>query len=118
MASTMSVVDVAAQIAGEHAVRLLQTGDTFVCKDTESLLQAMSRMGKKGIPAGCLNGGCGICKIAVRSGRFRKTGLMSRAHISVEEEAEGVVLACRVAPIESVDVEVLGKMVKAVTRGW
>jgi ferredoxin len=97
-------------------IRLTQTGDTFICKSTESVLQAMTRIGKKGIPVGCLNGGCGVCKIAIHGGRVRKTGMMSRAHISAEEEMQGVVLACRVAPIESIDVEVLGKMARAVMR--
>ncbi len=38
---------------------------------------------------------------------------MSRAHVSAEEEAQGICLACRVAPLEGVEVEVLGKMKKA-----
>ena len=40
---------------------------------------------------------------------------MSRAHVSVEEEAKGVCLACRVAPLEDVAAEVVGKMSKAFT---
>jgi 3-phenylpropionate/trans-cinnamate dioxygenase ferredoxin reductase subunit len=40
---------------------------------------------------------------------------MSRAHVSVEEEAKGMSLACRVAPLEDVAVEVVGKMTKAFT---
>ncbi|MBC2771080.1 2Fe-2S iron-sulfur cluster-binding protein [Pusillimonas minor] len=52
-----------------HAIRLLQTGEAYVCSSAETLLQGMARIGKKGIPAGCLNGGCGVCKVVIRCGR-------------------------------------------------
>jgi ferredoxin len=57
-----------------------------------------------------------VCKVAIRSGDVRKTGAMSRAHVSEQEEAQGVVLACRVAAVSAVELEVVGKMKKAVTR--
>ena len=97
-------------------MRLLQTGETYVCNSDESLLQGMAKIGKKGIPVGCLNGGCGVCKIVIRSGSVKKTGAMSRAHISEQDEAQGVVLACRVAPDGDVALEVMGCMKKAITR--
>ena len=105
-----------ASTSTRHCVRLLQTGETYLCSSDESLLQGMARIGKKGIPAGCLNGGCGVCKIVIRSGSVKKTGAMSRAHISEQDEAQGVVLACRVAPGEDVALEVMGCMKKAVMR--
>lgn len=79
-------------------------------------MQGMARIGKKGIPAGCLNGGCGVCKVVIRCGTVRKAGAMSRAHISEEEETQGIVLACRVMPVSAIDLDVIGKMKKAVTR--
>jgi ferredoxin len=100
-----------------HAVKLLQTGEVYACFSGETMLQGMARLGKRGIPAGCLNGGCGVCKISVRYGKVHKTGPMSRAHVSAEEEAQGIYLACRVAPLERVEVEVLGKMKKALQFG-
>ncbi|MCK9468973.1 MAG: 2Fe-2S iron-sulfur cluster-binding protein [Porticoccaceae bacterium] len=99
-----------------HAIRLLQTGEAYVCSSAETLLQGMARIGKKGIPAGCLNGGCGVCKVVIRCGTVRKAGAMSRAHISEEEETQGIVLACRVMPVSAIDLDVIGKMKKAVTR--
>lgn len=99
---------------GKHAVRLLQTGETYLCGSAETLLQGMARIGRKGIPAGCLNGGCGVCKVAIRSGDVQKTGAMSRAHVSEQDEAQGVVLACRVAPLCDIDLEVMGCMKKTV----
>lgn len=97
----------------QHTVRLAPTGETYLCYESETLLQGMARLGRKGIPVGCLNGGCGVCKIRVRQGRVRPTGAMSRAHVSLEEEASGVCLACRVAPAEGLEVEVVGKLQKA-----
>lgn len=97
----------------QHSIRLLQTGESYVCGSDESLLQGMARIGKKGIPAGCLSGGCGVCKVAIRSGSVTKTGPMSRAHISEQDEAQGVVLACRVAPVGDVELDVMGRIKKA-----
>lgn len=99
-----------------HTVLLVETGESYQCGGTESLLQGMARIGRKCIPAGCLNGGCGVCKVAVEAGDVRKSGAMSRAHVSEQEEAQGVVLACRVAPAGPVRLRVLGKMRKAVLR--
>ncbi|MDD2920586.1 2Fe-2S iron-sulfur cluster-binding protein [Rhodoferax sp.] len=98
-----------------RSIDLVQTGETYLCSETETLLAGMTRLGKRGIPVGCVNGGCGVCKISIRSGRVRKVGAMSRAHVSVEEEAKGVCLACRVAPLEDLAVEVVGKMTRAFT---
>ena len=105
-----------ASTSTRHCVRLLQTGETYVCSSNETLLEGMARIGRKGIPAGCLNGGCGVCKIVIRSGSVKKTGAMSRAHISEHDEAQGVVLACRVAPGGDVELEVIGCMKKTIMR--
>jgi hypothetical protein len=39
---------------------------------------------------------------------------MSRQHVSADEQAEGVVLACRIMPESDLVLEVLGKMQKCV----
>jgi ferredoxin len=96
-----------------HIVRLPQTGESYQCGDSETLLQGMARIGRKCIPVGCLNGGCGVCKVAICAGTVRKSGAMSRAHVSEQEETQGIVLACRVVPEGAVEIEVVGKMRKA-----
>jgi len=93
-----------------HRVCLMQTGEAFDCQPVETLLQGMLRLGRKGIPAGCINGGCGICKVRVREGHCEPSGAISRAHVSVEEERSGVTLACRAVPCSEVKVEVIGRM--------
>lgn len=50
------------------------------------------------LPVGCRRGGCGVCRVRVTDGDFRTTP-MSRAHVSAEEEAEGIVLACAIYPL-------------------
>ena len=47
------------------------------------------------LPVGCRRGGCGICRVRVLEGDYR-VGPMSRAHVSPEDEAAGVVLSCAI----------------------
>lgn len=98
-------------------VTITQTGERYDCSVEESLLAGMTRLGRRGIPAGCLNGGCGVCKVRVMQGEVQKLGPVSRAHVSVEEEQAGYSLACRIAPRGDVELEVAGKMQKPFFRG-
>ncbi len=98
-------------------VTITQTGETFLCPVGESVLQGMLRLGRKGIPAGCVNGGCGVCKIKLHKGDVTRLGPISRAHVSAEEEAQGYTLACRVSPSCEILLEVAGKMQKPFTKG-
>ncbi len=94
-------------------ILITDTGERFTCAPGENLLKAMERLNRQGIPVGCRGGGCGVCKIQVRRGKF--TALkMSRAHVSAEEEASGVGLACRVLPTTDLELQVLGALRKTV----
>ena len=94
-------------------ITVAQTSDSFDCAAHESLLTGMLRLGRKGIPAGCVNGGCGVCKVQVSEGSYTKRK-MSRAVISADEEASGCVLACKIYPQSDLRVEVVGKMARAI----
>ena len=96
-------------------VLIEDTGEHYPCSDARSLLEGMVALGRKGIPVGCRNGGCGVCKVAVLSGEF-EVRAMSRAHVSEDEERQGQVLACRVRPATDIRLTVLGGMKKAVCR--
>jgi ferredoxin len=100
------------------SVHVAQTNETYLCANDESLLQGMLRLGRKSIPVGCVNGGCGVCKVHVLEGQCRPLGPISRAHVSAAEEAHGFTLACRVAPITPVQLEVVGKFEKPFRRGF
>lgn len=99
-------------------VTIAQTGESYPCAIGESLLQGMMRLGRKGIPVGCVNGGCGVCKVRVTEGSTQVLGPVSRAHVSAEEESQGYTLACRVGPACEVHLEVAGKMSKPFFKGF
>ena len=92
-----------------------ETGESYRCSPQESLLVGMERLGKKGIPVGCRGGGCGVCKVEITAGSFNKK-VMSREYVSVDDEASGRVLACRVMPTSDIRLRVIGKMGKNVCR--
>lgn len=98
------------------SVHVAQTGETYACGSDESLLRGMLRLGRRGIPAGCVNGGCGVCKVRIVEGRVHALGPVSRAHVSADEEAAGVTLACRVAPDCSITLEVTGRLQRPFSR--
>lgn len=98
-----------------HTVTIEDNDSSYRCSDSQTLLEGMENLGKKGIPVGCRGGGCGVCKVQVLSGTYTKR-VMSREHVSVEEEAQGCVLACRVKPTSAVTLQVIGKMKKNVCR--
>ena len=98
-------------------VCVAQTGESYVCAADESLLRGMLRLGRKGIPVGCVNGGCGVCKVRIVDGSVCALGPISRAHVSAEEECSGLTLACRVAPASAVTLQVAGKLERPFSRG-
>ena len=79
-----------------HRIRIID-GAEFDCGQDERVLIAMERCGADDIGVGCRGGGCGICRIRVVNGDY-KTGKMSRLRITDEDEAAGLVLACRLYP--------------------
>lgn len=99
-------------------VHIQQTGEAYLCKTSESLLQGMLRLGRRCIPVGCVNGGCGVCKVRVIEGKVQTLGPVSRAHVSAEEDALGYTLACRVAPTDEVWLEVASKLEKLISKGF
>lgn len=95
-------------------VTITNTNETFRCGDNDSVLKAMEQLCRRGIPVGCRNGGCGICKVRVLEGSCA-TAKMSRAVVSLQEEQQGCALACRLYPRSDLKVEVVGRMARAVT---
>jgi ferredoxin len=91
------------------------TREHYPCTEMRSLLEGMEVLGRRGIPVGCRNGGCGVCKVFITSGTF-VSRVMSRAHVSMEDERAGRVLACRVRPTSDISLTVIGKMKKSVCR--
>ena len=94
-------------------VAIEETGAVYRCSSEESLLCGMERLGKRGIPVGCRCGGCGVCKVRIAQGDYQQ-GVMSRDHITPEEEAMGIVLAYRVRPLSAIRLSVIGCMKKMI----
>ena len=102
-------------MANYYTITIDDTGESYRCVDYRSVLHGMEALGKKGIPVGCRQGGCGVCKVHVLDGSF-STRVMSRAHVSAEEEAGGCVLSCRIRPASDLRLAVIGPMKKNVCR--
>lgn len=100
-----------------YRITILDTGETYACPGSTTVLKAMAQLGRKGIPSGCHGGGCGVCKVQVVSGDVT-TLPMSRSQVSEAEEADGYALACRCYPASDVDLRVVGKMQKVVKRPY
>jgi ferredoxin len=102
-------------MAVAYTITLVDDGQAYRCAEQRSLLEGMEQLGRKGIPVGCRNGGCGVCKVQVLSGSYAAR-VMSREHVSEDDEAQGRVLACRVKPTSDIRLAVIGKMRKSVCR--
>lgn len=98
-----------------YTVVIANTGERYPCRADQSLLTAMEGLGRKGIPVGCRGGGCGVCKVRIETGTVR-CERMSRAHVSVEEEACGHVLACRAFPVSDLDLRAVARMARCLER--
>lgn len=117
MPTTSAASGVKDELSATTQVRIYleQTAEVYACRTNDSVLHGMATLGRKGIPVGCLNGGCGVCKVKVISGKYR-CGIMSRAHVSSQEEADDTVLACKTFPMSDLVLRVVGKMSKSVFR--
>ncbi|MCB2018427.1 MAG: 2Fe-2S iron-sulfur cluster binding domain-containing protein [Hydrogenophaga sp.] len=99
----------------KYDICIQDTGEHYACTDARSVLEGMEALGRRGIPVGCRNGGCGVCKVHITSGTY-VSRVMSREYVSAEDEREGRVLACRVRPASDLQLRVIGKMKKNVCR--
>jgi len=78
--------------------RLVHTPHSVAVPEGSSLLAALERAGRRDVPVGCRNGGCGVCKVQVLEGDYR-CGPMSRRHVAADQQDQGFALACRLYPI-------------------
>lgn len=98
-----------------YAVDIVNTSESFRCAARQNLLAGMEALARRGIPVGCRGGGCGVCKVRIEAGRVR-TEKMSRGAISADEEASGLVLACRAYPQSDLRLSAVDKLARCVER--
>jgi len=80
-----------------YRIRVTNSDQVCVCEQDQPVLLALQRAGSAAIPIGCRGGGCGVCRVQVLSGAYALRP-MSRRHISDEDIAQGIVLACCLLP--------------------
>lgn len=68
----------------------------FRCHHNETILDAVIKHGLK-IPYACKGGGCGMCKIEVEEGEFKR-GRSSKAVLPDHERVMNYTLACKTYP--------------------
>nr|AAC13786.1 chloroplast-type ferredoxin [Ralstonia pickettii] len=88
---------------------------TTHARPPKASLTGMLRLGRKGIPVGCVNGGCGVCKVRVLDGSTR-LGRRQPCPRQRRRRSAGLTLACREAPLTAVRLAVLGKFEKPFSR--
>ena len=86
----------------KYEIKDAESGMTYIANDDESIFRAMHRSGRSIFKGGCEGGGCGICKVQILEGDYVRFKNMSRRHVSEEEEAQGIVLACCVKPLDNI----------------
>lgn len=89
-------------------VTLADSGISFPCRRDQNVLAAMEQLGRRGIPAGCRGGGCGICRVQVVQGELYRTLKMSRAQITPADRDAGIALACKLIPEGPLTIRALG----------
>ncbi len=82
------------------------SGQIFRCKPDQSVLRAMEVQGMRCLPVGCRGGGCGLCKVRVLNGSYRR-GRMSCRHVPAESVDKSLALACQVFPQTDLTIECL-----------
>lgn len=67
----------------------------------ETVLAALTRSGY-GYRVGCRRGGCGICKVDLRSGRVGYPVAVAESVLPADEAAAGTCLSCRAVPHDDI----------------
>jgi ferredoxin len=98
-----------------YQVHIANTGEAYGCASDRTLLGGMEALARRGIPVGCRGGGCGVCKVRIESGSVR-TDKMSREHVTLAEQADGYVLACRAYPASDVRLSAVDKLARCIER--
>ena len=88
-----------------YEIKDAESGMSYIGRDDESIFRAMHKSGRSIFKGGCEGGGCGICKVKILEGEYVTFKIMSRRHVTEEEESQGIVLACCVKPSSNILLE-------------
>lgn len=91
----------------KHIILVKDKNKSHTCSEKKHLMDGLY-VCEELVPKACHNGACGLCKIKVHSGDFKKLK-MNRKHISQEEENDNVLLGCKVFPKSDMEIEFIKK---------
>lgn len=77
---------------------------SFTVGAGRKVLHEMAMSGRAPLVVGCRGGGCGACRVRVVSGTYEALRMSAR-HVTPDDLARGVVLACRIVPTSDLVVE-------------
>jgi ferredoxin len=77
---------------------------TFPVGAGRKVLHDMAMSGRSPLVVGCRGGGCGACRVRVLDGTFDVLRMSAR-HVTPDDLAAGIVLACRIVPTSDLVVE-------------
>lgn len=83
---------------------VLPDDERVLVKPGETILAALSASGF-GYRIGCRRGGCGVCKVDLRSGSVSYGAVVSDEVLTADELADGTVLSCRAIPDGDIIIE-------------
>ena len=104
-------------MAEKFIIVIEDSDEEFTCSSDRNVLKAMEQLGRKGIPVGCRGGGCGVCRVQVVGDGPYRTGKMSREQVPVDDEQQGICLACKLFPEADLRLKVLGRWQKHFITG-
>jgi CDP-4-dehydro-6-deoxyglucose reductase len=81
----------------EHAVTLKKSGQSFICNEDETLLDAALRQGIA-LTSGCRRGICGVCIGTLDSGQIEYADGEEPMAFFAEEDAEDKIVICEAMP--------------------
>ena len=88
----------------KHRVTLDGAERVLGCEAGQDVLNAAMKAGVSWLPIGCRGGGCGVCRVAVRSGMY-ETGKMSKRLVTSDDPAVVLALACKLYPRSDLELE-------------
>lgn len=85
-------------------VRVLPSGERIRVKEGESILEALHAAGLA-YRTGCRRGGCGVCKVDLRSGAVTYRKKVADTVMTSREWTDATCLTCQAVPDGDVEIE-------------
>ncbi len=94
-------------------VTIHPTGEVVFLDPEETVLSGLHKAGYA-YTIGCRRGGCAICKVDCRDGRFTYNRPIADSVLTEEERSDGTCLSCRAVPETDITIEMRGENVRLV----